>query len=365
MEYLQEIRQYLFDLRKRFFSPRRKRKPVPILQGLPEGLLRETINELCRAHFNSIPASFQHQHLSGWKTSGAYRIFVTLEGGREIRLIYKTAIYNEVDIPALSGLPTRPGPAEYTILSQAAGPLEPYLPCIYLAEETTPGALYRYIMEDLAENYRRPSEDADILRIANHFPVFHEAILDWKPASRAGLIQYGREFSTALQSYALPRLEQFASQEDDPTVRELLDNWEAVTRIHLEPEFFETGDYALIHGDPNYTNVYLNKRDPRKIKFVDWEWAGFGSPYADLVSLLKGGPTYVERRAVERMAASLNQPAEKGFRSYNWGHLERGILDSAFLSVQALSTGHETRFSLHNAVSTAARRSMRAYRHLI
>lgn len=365
MKLLQEVRQYLFDLRKRLFSRKRKRRPVPILPGLPEDLPREAIEEVCRTHFGGAPAAFRQQHLSGWKASGAYRIFTQLNGGREIRLIYKTAIYNEKDLPALAGLPVQPGPAEFAILSQADGPLASYLPCVYLAEEAIPGALYRYIMEDLGEEYIRALGDDRIQKAADLFPEFHEAMLRWNPRDQAGLIQYGRDFSATLQTYALPRLEKYIAQHDDPAIRELLDNWQGISSKHLDPEFFDAGTHGLIHGDPNYSNVYLHASDPKKMKLVDWEWAGFGTPYADLVSLLKGGPSYLERWAVDRMAARLKHPSAQAYRLYMWSYLERGILDAAFLSVQALITEHQTRFSLHGAVASSARRALRAYRQLL
>lgn len=364
MQFVQKLRQTLFDLRKRVFQPKRKRRPFSTTQGLPESLARETIEALCKEHFGGVPRSFRQQHLSGWKTSGAYRIITELDSGEEVRLIYKIAIYNTEDIPALSGLPAQPGPAEFAILSQAGGPLAPYLPAVYLAEAVERGKLYRYIMEDLGMHYRR-AVDAERSKAARLFPAFHDAMLCWDAPEDTGLIHYGRDFSIALQAYALPRLEQYAAvHHDDLAIRALLNHWPAIAQIHLNEAFFEIGPHGLIHGDPNYSNVYLHNDDPQKMKLVDWEWAGIGTPYADLVSFLKGAPPHLERWTVDQMAAHLNQPAAEAHRLFAWCQLERGILDAAFLSVQALNTDHQTRFSLHSAVTSSARRAIRAYEQL-
>lgn len=364
MRLLQGLRQTLFEMRKRVFARKRKRLPFTIKQGLPESLARETIEALCKEHFGGVPRSFRQQHLSGWKTSGAYRIFMELDSGQEVSLIYKIAIYNTEDIPALSGLPVQPGPAEFAILSHAGGPLASYLPTVYLAEAVEPGKLYRYIMEDLGVHYYR-AVDEERPKAAALFPAFHDAMLCWDAPEEIGLIHYGREFSTALQAYALPRFEQYAAaHNDDLAIRDLLNNWPDIARIHLDPAFFEVGPHGLIHGDPNYSNVYLHKDDSQKMKLVDWEWAGFGTPYADLVSFLKGAPSHLERLTVDQMAAHLNQPTEEAHRLFAWCQMERGILDAAFLSVQALNTDHQTRFSLHSAVTSSARRALRAYQQL-
>lgn len=364
MQFLQELRQTLFDLRKRVFGSKSKRRPFLITPGLPESLPREMIETLCKERFGGTPRSFRQQHLSGWKTAGAYRIFTELESGKEVRLIYKIAVYNTEDIPALSGLPVQPGPAEFAILSRADGPLAPYLPTVYLAEAVEPGRLYRYIMEDLGIHYHR-AVDEERPKAAALFPAFHDGMLCWDAPEATGLIHYGRDFSTALQAYALPRFEQYAAvYPDDIAIRELLDKWPAVARIHLDEAFFAVGPHSLIHGDPNYSNVYLHKDDPKKMKLVDWEWAGFGTPYADLVSFLKGAPPHLERWTVDQMAAHLNQPAAEANRLFAWCQMERGILDAAFLSVQALNTDHQTRFSLHSAVTSSARRAIRAYQQL-
>ena len=364
MQFLQELRQTLFDLRKRAFGGRRKRQPFLITPGLPESLPRETIESLCKEHFGGTPRSFRQQHLSGWKSSGAYRIFAELEAGKEVSLIYKIAIYNTEDIPALSGLPVQPGPAEFTILSHADGPLAQYLPTVYLAEAVEPGRLYRYIMEDLGIHYHR-AVDEERPKAAALFPAFHDAMLCWDVLQDSGLIHYGRDFSTALQVYALPRFEQYAAaHNDDLAIRELLNNWSAIARIHLDEAFFQVGPHSLIHGDPNYSNVYLHKENTQKMKLVDWEWAGYGTPYADLVSFLKGAPSHLERLTVDQMAAHLNQPAAEAHRLFAWCQMERGILDAAFLSVQALNTEHQTRFSLHSAVTSSARLAIRAYQQL-
>ena len=111
------------------------------------------------------------------------------------------------------------------------------------------------------------------------------------------------------------------------------------------------------------------------MKLVDWEWAGYGSPYTDLVSLLKGARPDVEKRCFQEFDAAVRRlPSGSGsvfgrtdaenWRMYTWGKLDRAITDAGFLAAQHLDATHGTMFSLPRAISKSLARILDAHHAL-
>jgi hypothetical protein len=362
---LLQLRRLIHGVRKRMFPPKQKFYPRKIVPGLPDGIDRDLLNEVSRKHFDSPVQSTAYEHLSGWKTSGAYRIHFTLVDGRVVPLIYKIASYSSEDIPAMLGLPMRPGPAEYTIYSQPPGPLAPYLPHVYWAEELTPGECYRYILEDLRVSYFWAIGTQAIARAGALLPAFHQALNDWTAtADTRGLLTYGTEYSRGLQAYSHPRIERFQAKTPDPLVKQVLDRWTAISVMHLRPEFHNQDVLQMIHGDTNFSNVHLHNTDSEQMKLVDWEWAGFGLPQSDLASLLKGADALLEKQVVQPFGRHLSLDARQNWRLYYWSQLERGLLDMGFLSAQYLDSARQGALSLPKAIHSAAQRLLVAYNQL-
>jgi hypothetical protein len=365
---LSHLRRLVRRIQKRLFPTRKKIHPRIILPGVPDGVDLDLLNEISREHFNAPVASTFYEHLSGWKTSGAYRIHLSLPGGQTIPIIYKIASYESSEIPALEGLPVQPGPAEYAIYSQPAGPLEPYLPKIYKADEVNPGKCYRYILEDLFENYHLAKGDQAVAQTGRLLPNLHHALQEWTQAANTeAFLQYGSVFSLALQEYAHPRLVRYQEHVPDPGLKQVLDQWADITAMHLRSEFQSVQSNQLIHGDLNFTNIHLHNADERLMKLVDWEWAGFGQVQSDWASLLKGTDSILENTSVQQFYDELPQPRldpSQNLRLYHWAQLERGLLDASFLSVQYLEVENKSREKLPFAVRSAARRVLTAYRIL-
>jgi hypothetical protein len=350
-----------------FPSPKRV-NPRPILPGIPEGVDLELISRVCREHFDTAVVSTSYEHLSGWKTSGAYRIYLSLSGGRTIPIIYKVASYLSTEIPALAGLPVQPGPAEFAIYSQPAGPLESYLPRVYWAEEVTPGICYRYILEDLHENYHWAKGIQATAQAVKLLPGFHQALQEWaQTANTEAFLQYGAVFSLALQEYARSPLDRYQERFPDPVIKQVLDQWPGITAMHLRPEFQSIQPNQLIHGDTNFTNIHLHNSDQDSMKLVDWEWAGIGYAQSDWASLLKGTDALTERKSVQQLSGAFMQPQltpRQNWRLFHWTQLERGLLDASFLSIQYLEVENSSRLKLPNAIQSAARRVLSAYQNL-
>jgi hypothetical protein len=368
MSRLRVLREWVYQFRAILLKPKRKQKPF--LPGLPEGLEREQIDALCKEHFGENVAAVENQHLSGWKTNGAYRVRIKTRQGSLRHFIFKKALYSLKEIPALANFPAHPGIAEFVILSQTHGPLANYLPTVYLAEEVEPGRLYHYIMDDLAVDYHRTFEQSDILKTVPLLHSLHEALCEWsQTANTQGLLQYGRPFSLALQSYTYTALVHFNEKSPDETVQAVLNHWKEIAEIHADEAFF-TQEAVPIHGDSNYTNLHIHKRDPRKLKVVDWEWAGIGAPIMDLVSMLKSEPDRIEALGYQCYIDALPRGEKEKFtpetykRLYQWSKIERGLLDAGFLAAQYMETTYKANFSLPTAISRSMQRVFVAYQQL-
>jgi thiamine kinase-like enzyme len=204
----------------------------------------------------------------------------------------------------------------------------------------------------------------DVLHLSSLFPKLHLALCDWMgSADKTHLIEYGLDFSHALEVYALQNFEALAQATDTPpTLKQVLDHWKKVSEVHTRREFFEMQPAILIHGDTNYTNIHIHKTDPQRFKVVDWEWAGFAPVFADLVSLMKGSPEKVEGTAIQNYLSAnggndtiINprRSFHENQRLYTWCKLERGMLDASFLAAQFLNSEHKANFNLNKAVTVA------------
>lgn len=367
-----DVRRLLSDVRKRLLYTRRPILTAPKVEGLPEGLEPDIINQICRDYFDGPLASVVHFHLSGWKSYGAYRLIGKTAPGTEVRLIFKVDHYSLEEHPGLAGLPIQLGPSEFRVYSQPGSALAPFLPKVYLAEERIPGLEYRYILEDLRGEYERPIYDEKKAHAAALLPRVHQALREWEQEVRPqGLIQYGPEFSRKIQTYAREELEKLQQQVDLPTLDTTLKRWPEIAAVHLNPEFKQETGRQPIHGDANFTNIHLHKKDPRGIKLVDWEWAGVGTPASDLASLLKGAGLLIEMEAIKQFtkaSAKGNAHAwvnRKQFeRLYLWCHLERAILDAGYLSAQRIKNEKIGNMNLSVSVEQSLKRILNTVQQL-
>lgn len=323
----------------------RQSQAVP-QEGLPEGLNYEVLADLCLQHTGGSLKKVSYVHLSGWKRAGAHRVFLEDYRGRKWRLIYKNAIYDLDQIPALHSFPIKPGLPEFLVYSHARGALAEFLPDVYLCTEKIPDVHYQYLLEDLGAEFVRisGSHRSAKSKVAAKLPVFHEAMRRWlSEVDQDRLLRYDFEYSEALQRYAGAAFTRLARSTSSHLVREVCDLWSNISETYLAPEFSDLGRNDPVHGDLNVANVLVHKSNPAKFKLIDWEWAGFGVPYADLVSLFRRADPARSVKILAFYAANIiGRDPDEAARIYEWCRLERGILDAAFMAAQHSGSAEAT-----------------------
>lgn len=330
---------------------------------------REPLNEICLSRFNDSMSTVSYTHISGWKASGAYRLFVRTKAGINWNLVYKNSVYELREIPALDALPIRPGFIEYLVYGCPESALAEYLPRVYLCREVIPGIRYEYFLEDLSCEHVRMSYDNRSLQIILHvveqLPVFHAAIERWADmVGRQRLPSYDQQFSLTLQKYARTNLEQYYRWTLDSVVADVLRKWAQICKIHGSRAFREQERLSPIHGDLNTTNIWVGKGSGR-LKMVDWEWAGLGLHHADLASLLSTTSPEIEERVLNAYSGQNTELLPTEHNSiYQWCKLERGLLDGSFIAAQYMS-GPRPKARMMAFVRKAMHRVLEAYSSIL
>lgn len=333
----------LASRKRRFYRWLQLHKRLP---GLPEGIDHGTIDKLCREHQGWPLKRASYAQLSGWKVSGAFRLFLTGPNGEVWRLIYKDAAYTPEQIPALRGLPLVPGLPEWLIYSVPAKALASYLPRVYLCLEVVSQRQYRYVLEDLGGRYQRltrykgPAKRDGILHAASRLCSLHRALGDWAAnIDPTQLLQFDGGFSAVLLPYARTNLESYLTHTADSSVSEVIGRWPEIAAAHDQGDWLQSQPLGTIHGDYHTGHIYLHQEVPDRIKLIDWEWTGFGRSHADLASLLKRAGPEIELQAL--MAFSQQDTSlslDEHRQLYEWCQLERGLLDAAFLARQQMES---------------------------
>ncbi len=343
-----------------------KRWPV---WGLPRGLGPEVFNEQCRRLFGG-RVHLAHLHLSGWKPTGAFRLYVHTRRGALRTLIFKNEVYCQDAIPALRGLPIMPGPPEFAVYARGSDALSGFLPEPILCEELEPGRHYQYLLRDLMPDHRRARLEQDVEVIAERLAELHHVLSSaWKDGTEetggageaGGLLRYRDGNAAAFLRYFEASIRRYAEATKDDSVTGLLGQWDRVAGLYGSDEHLDDRVRGPIHGDPNTSNVHLHRRDQRSVRFVDWEWCGVHVWHADLASLLKSSSPECEARGLRRYAEACSRlTMEEHERVYRWCKLERALLDTAFLATMKLEGSSEAKFNVGAEVSRAAARAMSA-----
>jgi hypothetical protein len=343
----------------------RRRRGREVVEGLPDGIALETLNELCLQHLGEPIRRVSYVHLSGWKPSGSFRLLVRAKRSKDWSIIYRNAIYHPDHLPSLAGLPFALGQAEYLVYSSAGAALARYLPAVLWCREIAPGRHYQYLLEDLGCEYRKASTPEDMLRAATELGDFHRALEEWSlSAGHNGLPRYDREFSAFVQECARTTLELFIRDNPSEDVAEVLRLWPRIAEVHGRGEFYDSGTYRPIHGDFSAPNILVHREQPDRLKLIDWEWAGYGRPHADVVSLLKRAPPPLEERALTVFAQQRNgRSLEEHRRLYRWCQLQKAMT-IAVVTVRHIRYSGPTKVSLPPFVESSARTMLTAYRGL-
>ena len=230
-----------------------------------------------------------------------------------------------------------PGPPELWVYSKAEPVLRAFLPRVFLAAEAGSGRSGVYVLEDLTWEYGRNRVSLGWRHGVLGMFQLHETLASAVDAYGGDdLVRYDAVFSRALVSYAEQAIVAFDDPGDGEVRDQVLEAWPQLEAAYLDDEFSIEG--VPIHGDYNESNVFIHRRDHDRVKAVDWEWSGFGSPHADLASHLKSAPPEVVSWALDEIAArdqSRTRPEHE--RMFLRSALERAIWDSALLAMQFTS----------------------------
>jgi hypothetical protein len=201
-------------------------------KGYPDGFPEEILEPAVKERGGGTVASVRHQHMSGWKKRGAFRLIVKDDRKREWTFIYKNAYYERSEIAALEGLPITPGPPEFALYGCAYRDLRHFLPEVYASREVVPDTHYWYLMEDLSEDYTTKDGENEIIIVCERLPEIHAAIgrsMDGHLSQK--MLRFDREFSVRLLGYVGDNLRRFAHQKKTPEMEEWLSQWDRDTAI--------------------------------------------------------------------------------------------------------------------------------------
>ncbi len=329
-------------------------------KGLPPGLEMEDILEVCDDKVDSV----SYEHISGWKRLGAFRLYLKCKC-RHWTLIYKNAVYGIEEIAALDGLPIEPGAPEYLIYRLMNHDLGRYLPQSYLLQCIEEKKHYRYVMEDLASRFVLSSRPEAILNVCRHLPhIYHHLTTSLPPGIDHNLLQFDESFSRELLGYAEANLRHYAKHIRLEEVGTTLVAWSDLSELYLRAmmETYDRFPLRPIHGDLNISNIHHHKTDSDKLKIVDWEWAGIGGWWFDLVSLLKMTPVVLEHEGLAEFLRVAGIPSNRNaLRAYQWGKLQRGLFDASFFARQAVGGdgGYrtESKINIQNHIRSALKRT--------
>lgn len=290
------------------------------------------------AHLGEPAVPDRIHHVSGWKRGGAFRLEGTTASGRAWTLVWKEARYDDADLPALAGLPVRPGPPEYTVYVGAGPALRPLLPEVHHAAEVERGRHYQYLLEDLAPTHVRARHPALARDAAALVHRVQRAMHTDLSGLGEGLLDYGPDFMASVPGYAFEGLRMLAAGDHAPDDLQAPGSTdEAVVRRRCErARVLVEARVPLgpVHGDLNPTNVWADPYGD-DVRVVDWEWAGIGLPHLDLVSALKRAPADLEGAAVLRFHALQGESTlADDVVAYRWCRLQRYLLDAGFFARQ-------------------------------
>jgi hypothetical protein len=336
------------------------------IDGLPAGLEYPIVYKVAKDRFGVNQVEVSYTRITNWRLSGAYRIFIKDEAGNQKTLIYKNAVYSPERTPGLRGFPSIPGRPEYSIYRLAREPLKKYLPCVYYSEEVIPGIHYQYLLEDLVDEYRRPISQTDKLRITSLIPELHRAMAEWLHIPEpVKLLAYDLDYAKRLQNYVRAHFEKYLESHADRRIHHILRHWPEMCALLEDEDYFTIQSPGPIHGDFRPLNILIHRRDPERMKLVDWEWAGIGLAQNDLASLLWRVSPEAERRALEQYAQRVpNLTIEDHERLYWRCRMERGLQEAAIIVAQMTGEPHTLVGKADRELRAAASQVLNAYERL-
>ncbi len=336
-----------------------------ITPGIPSGVDAELLDQLILRHTGGRIARVSRQLLSNWKP-GTYRLILESDRRSRWSVIFKDANYGHDVVPAQRDLPVLLGAPEFRVLSTNGGPLAGFLPTVYHAAQVGDQQHFRYYLEDLEPNWYRPTIARDLHAVVACLPGFHQALNSSIAVDDAPeLIEYDEAYSVAVREYCNARVEHYLARRPSEGVEAIWQAWPEMNAVHAEGAPSRSVGTRIVHGDFNNANLNLARTNRRKLKAVDWEWAGFGFPHIDLASIAKGAPPDVQYRLVEAYANLEPQLSlTEHDRMFQWCRLQDAIRDAGYVAAQVLDSEHLPRSNPEKYIIAALKRARQAGRAL-
>jgi hypothetical protein len=316
-----------------------------MVQGPPPGADPDVLADVTQRLLGVPARSYHHASVSGYKEATAFIVWLESAQGESARIFFKDVNLGPEHYPAIVGFPGRPGLPEAALYANPTDAIAPYLPKVHAHVELAPDMHYQYFLEDLNATHRWGFDHDDILRAVDRLIDLSSDIADWI-ASSPGIpvIRYDDRFPTSFVTYAHRALVRYAERTGEDHAIELIDRWDAITRVYLDETPSEADDG--VHGDYRRDNMFHDRKDPDKVTIVDWEYAGIGWIHNDLVSLLKMADPSTVDAALERVARTRpDRTPEEHWRLYQRCRLERGLLDGALVANQRLAKSASPKLS--------------------
>ena len=306
-----------------------------------------------------------YRHLSGWKKTGAYRIFITLKNKKNFLLIYKLDNFSLENMPALEGLPVKLGKIEYLLYSLPFSPMNVYLPMVYYVKKGDNPRGYQYYLEDLKSDYENILFDdkSSILFAAKKIKEITFFLTKWKENYKIDdFTIYNTKIKEEFKTYALRNFKSLQMKKPSIVLENVINKWDEISDLYINYITPDEKNLPTIHGDFNRSNFWLNTHNKNIIKATDWEWSRIGLPHSDLASLLIGQPNHFEKEALLEFSKCFDDyTLKENHEYYLYSKMERAILDCSYLAATLSNSNEKTKFNMRKFVDDASSRILIAY----
>ncbi len=305
-------------------------------EGVPSGVDFPTLEEVCRKEWGRRLKRVWHTPISSWRGAGAAFVWLEMEGRVTKRVVVKASSYEADVFVASTETLVEAGPPELWAYRKAEPILRAFLPRTILAAEAASGRSGVYVLEDLSWDYGR-GENTLRDGVMGMFRMQAALASAVETHGDEELIRYDAAFSRGLIAYAENAITAYDGGGDGSIRERVLGAWPRLEGAYLDDEFDVSTDGVPIHGDYNGSNVFVHRRD-RRVKAVDWEWTGYGTPHADLASYLKKASTDVVSWALDLLAKrDESRTRHEHERIFLRSVLERALLDASLNAMQHTS----------------------------
>jgi Phosphotransferase enzyme family len=314
----------------------RRRLAAGMVRGLPKGLDHASLAVAVRDQKGSDFTAVRHAPLQAWKLESANIVWIRLQDGTRWSLVFKNAQFDHDDYPAIRGLSFQVGVPEYSVYSTMTPRLRHFSPEIYAAWELQHGTRYQYIMEDLRTGFHPVYGRRDKASVLRNVISLHDALSNWvAEKGDEHLLRYDRDYVVELIHHAEVGLDRLAVTGGQSITEDVRRVWPDVVGYLLAERNLARRQLRPIHGDLNTKNCFVSNKHGDEVRFVDWEWCGYGTMHDDVASLLKRSDRGLDEQALHMISqVEPHLPERDHLELIWWSRLATAVRDASLLSHQ-------------------------------